>query len=130
MNYDSNAVTSPQKSFGRVDLALFRLTHRGIGDGLILYTKHFSASHLTQCSQSQLTVPVGGSYPAIHEKVAAGDEPTVRTHEQSTHSSNLVGSAGAGVVSSIWRYFWIGTVFPSLSGGTTDAKGEVDYIVG
>src|SRR3954465_14470821 len=44
---------------------------------------------------SKVAVPVGGSHSAIHEEVAAGNEPAVRAHQQCADSPNLVWGAGA-----------------------------------
>ena len=38
---------------------------------------------------------MGGGHPSIHENVAAGDEPAVRTHEQGADRSHFVRGAGA-----------------------------------
>ena len=40
--------------------------------------------------RSEFAIPIGSRDPAIHEEVAAGDEPTVGAHEQRTHGSNFV----------------------------------------
>ena len=45
--------------------------------------------------RSKFAVPVRGGHSTIHEDVAAGDEPTVRAHEQRGDSSHLVRSASA-----------------------------------
>src|SRR4051794_1665026 len=53
---------------------------------------------LTGCSRwlrSEIAVPVGGGHTAIHEEIAAGDEPTVRPHEQRSDIAHLIGRAGA-----------------------------------
>src|SRR4051794_19974854 len=45
--------------------------------------------------RSQFAEPVSRSHSAIHQKVTAGDECTVRTHEECANSSHLVRSAGS-----------------------------------
>ena len=41
-----------------------------------------------------IAVPIGRRHAAIHEEVAAGDEPALGAHEQRAHCSDLVGRAG------------------------------------
>ena len=42
----------------------------------------------------ELTKPIGGCNSAVHEKIAASDECTIRPHEQRTHCTHLVRCAG------------------------------------
>src|SRR4051812_575803 len=45
--------------------------------------------------RSKLAIPIRGGHSAVHKDVAAGDEPTVRSHEQGTDISYFVRSACA-----------------------------------
>src|SRR5215207_1136435 len=55
-----------------------------------------SAGRLLLCAHfGEVAVPVGGGHPAVHEDVAAGDEPPVRAHEQRAHGAYLVRAASA-----------------------------------
>ena len=42
----------------------------------------------------ELAEPVGGRDAAVHQDVAAGDEPAVRSHEQRTDGADFVNEAG------------------------------------
>src|SRR3954463_1801377 len=43
--------------------------------------------------RSEFAVPIGSRDPAVHEEVAAGDEPTVRAHKQGADGSDFLRGA-------------------------------------
>ena len=45
--------------------------------------------------RGEVAEPVGGGDAAIHEEIAAGDERSVRAHEQGTDVADLVGGTGS-----------------------------------
>ena len=44
---------------------------------------------------SEVAEPISRRYSAIHEEVAAGDECTIRPHQESANGPNLIRGAGA-----------------------------------
>ena len=51
------------------------------GEEISVVTRSFNRCAVRSL-RSEFAVPVGGGHAAIHEEVAAGDEPAVRAHEQ------------------------------------------------
>src|ERR1700689_796874 len=45
--------------------------------------------------ECKFTVPIGGGDAAVHQKITAGDERALATHQQRTYIAHLIGSTGA-----------------------------------